>query len=136
MEWKHHGYALFWRAGKAGKCGSARRIRELRARSVRVIRVASLRDSLSAGSHRLPLFRLRFRKRNNPGLIHLAHGIGEFRRVLRSGEAAEEITKEDQGADKGDECYDEKHSERASRGTRNSMFLMLVLPQWEDLLIR
>jgi len=91
---------------------------------------------LSASRQRLSLLRLRFRKGNYFGLIHLVHGVGEFRRVLLSGKAVEEVAEEDEGADEGDKCYGEKHSERASRGTLASMFLMLVLPQWEDLLIR
>ena len=67
---------------------------------------------------------MRFRKGNYLGLIHLVHGMREFWRVLLSGKAVEKVAEEDKGADEGDECYGEKHSERASRGTLASMFLM------------
>ena len=91
-----------------------------------MIRVVLLAISvLSAGRERSPLFRLRFRKRNYFGLIHLVHGVSEFRRVLLSGEAIEKIAEKDESADERRECCDEKqHSGRASRGTLASMSLM------------
>lgn len=83
--------------------------------------VFSATSALSASGHRFPLLRLRFRKGNDSGLIHFVHSVGEFRRVLLSSKAAEEIAEENEGADKGDKGYDEKHGRRASRGTLASM---------------
>lgn len=60
-------------------------------------------------------------------MIHLPHCVGDFRCVLLSGKAVEEIGEEEQRTDKGKNRHGEKHGEEPS-GERSTVCWKGVSP--------
>jgi len=76
----------------------------------------------------------RFWELDDLGAIHLPHCVNDLGRILFAGIAAEEVGKQNQRANEGENSDGEKHNVQPSRGTPRSISQNGVLWQWVELL--